>query len=89
VTFGEHETVLYPLYHPAAALYNARLRPELEADIARIPALMRHLDGLASGVHDEPIAVPEPPTAAAPPEPPAPAPELVAAGAAEEQLGLF
>jgi DNA polymerase len=88
-TFGEHETVLYPLYHPAAALYNARLRPELEADIARIPALMRHLDGLASGVQDEPIAVPEPPAAPEPPEPPAPAPELVAAGVAEEQLGLF
>src|SRR3954452_21825044 len=46
--FGEHETVLCPLYHPAAALYNARMRPELEADMARIPALLRHLDAIAA-----------------------------------------
>jgi uracil-DNA glycosylase len=42
-TLGGNEVVLFPLYHPAAALYNPRLRPELEADVLRIPALLEHL----------------------------------------------
>jgi DNA polymerase len=42
-TLGGNQVVLYPLYHPAAALYNPRLRPELEADVLRIPALLEHL----------------------------------------------
>jgi uracil-DNA glycosylase family 4 len=42
-TLGDRQVVLYPLYHPAAALYNPRLRPELEADVRRIPALLEHL----------------------------------------------
>jgi uracil-DNA glycosylase len=42
-TLGGRQVVLYPLYHPAAALYNPRLRPELEADVRRIPALLEHL----------------------------------------------
>ena len=37
---GPQDVVLYPLYHPAAALYNVRLRPELEADLARLPELL-------------------------------------------------
>jgi uracil-DNA glycosylase family 4 len=49
-TLGEREVVLYPLYHPAAALYNPRLRPELEADVRRIPALLAHLAGLSGEV---------------------------------------
>jgi DNA polymerase len=73
---GDLETVLYPLYHPAAALYNARLRPELEADIARIPDLLHHLDGRAA---------PAPATPAAPQ--PAPVPDAPAEDAV--QLGLF
>ena len=73
---GDLEIVLYPLYHPAAALYNARLRPELEADIARIPDLLHHLDGGAA------------PAPAAPPAPqPAPGPAAPAEDAV--QLGLF
>ncbi|MDX6579673.1 MAG: uracil-DNA glycosylase, partial [Gaiellales bacterium] len=39
-TLGGLQVVLFPLYHPAAALYNPRLRPELEADVRRIPALL-------------------------------------------------
>jgi uracil-DNA glycosylase family 4 len=82
---GPHEVVLYPLYHPAAALYNARLRPELEADFARIPDLLRHLEGL--GASEPPPAV-----AAAPSLAPA-APATTAPGAPDDahdgQLGLF
>jgi DNA polymerase len=59
--FGDHETVLYPLFHPAAALYNARLRPELEADMARIPQLLLRLDALERGESEPPPATePEP-----------------------------
>ena len=29
-----------PLYHPAAALYNARLLPALEADVLRLGELL-------------------------------------------------
>jgi uracil-DNA glycosylase family 4 len=88
-SFGSHDTVLYPLYHPAAALYNARLRPELEADLARIPALLRHLDGLDSAAALEPPPTSEPLPAAALQREAEPQPELVAAGDGGEQLGLF
>jgi DNA polymerase len=47
-TLGGLQVVLFPLYHPAAALYNPRLRPELEADVRRIPALLEHLASLES-----------------------------------------
>src|SRR3954451_20074423 len=84
--FGDHETVLYPLFHPAAALYNARLRPELEADVARIPELLSHLDTHRLGEAGEELAV-------APPTPAAVPPALVAEPVPEPedgvQLGLF
>jgi uracil-DNA glycosylase family 4 len=65
-TLGDREVVLYPLYHPAAALYNPRLRPELEADVRRIPALLEHLAtiGATSGEPGQvEIASPTPPPA--------------------------
>ena len=34
------EITLLPLYHPAAALHNARLLPPLEADVARLGELL-------------------------------------------------
>jgi DNA polymerase len=37
---GGHDVLLYPLYHPAAALYTPRMLEVLAADFARIPALM-------------------------------------------------
>ena len=32
--------VVYPMYHPAAALHNPNLRPALERDFARLPGLI-------------------------------------------------
>jgi DNA polymerase len=57
--------LLYPLYHPAAALYTPAMLKVLEADFARLPELM------GRGV--QPVAVveaePEPePAVAAPAE---------------------
>src|SRR5664279_1645934 len=81
---GEREVVLYPLYHPAAALYNPRLRPELEADVRRIPALLEHLVSLgASSDQAEHLEPPEIASAA-----PASAAPLVQVRAAD-QLELF
>jgi hypothetical protein len=92
-TFGDHDTVLYPLFHPAAALYNARLRPELEADVARIPQLLLHLDALSRG-DDPPAFEPEPPPPAvagalAPALAPPPVPASEPEPADGVQLGLF
>ena len=39
-TLAGREITLLPLYHPAAALHNARLLPALEADVARLGELL-------------------------------------------------
>jgi uracil-DNA glycosylase family 4 len=40
VTLGARTVVLYPLYHPAAALYTPTMLEVLERDVARLPALL-------------------------------------------------
>ena len=40
VTIGGNEVTLYPLYHPAAALYTRSMLSVLEEDFARIPQLL-------------------------------------------------
>jgi uracil-DNA glycosylase family 4 len=40
VTLGSRTVFLYPLYHPAAALYTPSMLKVLEEDFARIPALL-------------------------------------------------
>ncbi len=63
VTLGSRTVSLYPLYHPAAALYTPSMLKVLEEDFARIPALLERT--LA-----EPVAAPEPDAQAEPePEP--------------------
>ena len=83
-TLGGLQVVLYPLYHPAAALYNPRLRPELEADIRRIPALLEHLATLGSEA-EQPAQVE--PSRAAPSAASLAAPVVQARAA--DQLELF
>ncbi len=39
-TLGGRRVLLYPLYHPAAALYTPRMLDVLKADFARLPELM-------------------------------------------------
>jgi uracil-DNA glycosylase len=85
---GPRTVRLYPLYHPAAALYTPAMLDTLRTDFGRIPEL------LALPVPEQPreeapeLVVPEPEIAAEPaPEvavEPAPAPEP-----ADMQLGLF
>jgi DNA polymerase len=79
-TIGPRAVRLYPIFHPAAALYTPRMLETLREDFARIP------DILAKG----PPPQPEPE-----PEPVIPEPEMASVGARQDeppppdQLGLF
>jgi hypothetical protein len=81
---GNRAVRLYPLFHPAAALYTRSLLETLRADFARLPEL------LALPLPEQPErpepAVPEPELAAPEPEPES---EQPATDPAAEQLGLF
>src|SRR6478672_3843854 len=82
VTIGSHAVVLFPLYHPAAALYTRPMLGVLEEDFRKLPALLARARG------DEAPPVPVAPTPVA--DRPAPAPEPADRPAAvAEQLGLF
>jgi DNA polymerase len=59
VTLGGRTVLLYPLFHPAAALYTPRTLDVLEADFARLPDLL--------GRVAEPAPVEPAPSAAAQP----------------------
>jgi uracil-DNA glycosylase family 4 len=62
VTLGSRTVFLYPLFHPAAALYTPSMLQVLEEDFARIPTLLER-------ALDEPAAVDEPALAPGEPEP--------------------
>jgi len=59
VTLGGSRVLLYPLFHPAAALYTPRMLDVLEADFRRLPDLLGR-------VTVAPVA-PAPPAPAEPP----------------------
>ena len=48
VVLGGNPVTLYPIFHPAAALYTPRMLQVLEEDFARIPALIGHAVGRAA-----------------------------------------
>jgi uracil-DNA glycosylase family 4 len=80
---GARAVRLYPIYHPAAALYTPRMLETLREDFARLPAL------LAEGAPEQP----QPSEIAEPPEPlieePAVAADPVGSSSEVDQLGLF
>jgi DNA polymerase len=85
---GPRAVRLYPLYHPAAALYTRSLLDTLRADFARIPDLLALDPPEQPEPAPEEPAVPEPEAAEEPAVPgPAEAPEAPAVS--ESQLGLF
>jgi len=77
LVLGTRAVRLYPIFHPAAALYTPRMLATLREDFARIPEL------LALGAPEQPAALAAVPQPA--PEPPAPP----AAAGEDDQLGLF
>src|SRR5579871_5000791 len=58
-TIGSHTTRLYPIFHPAAALYTPRTLETLREDFHGLPALLALPPAAAPGVDEEPISVPE------------------------------
>jgi DNA polymerase len=80
LTLGQRTVRLYPIFHPAAALYTPRMLETLREDFARLPALL----ALEEPEQPEALEVPEP-------EPEEQAPPAAAAdeGAEVDQLGLF
>jgi DNA polymerase len=88
LTIGTRAVRLYPLYHPAAALYTPSTLEALRADFHRIPELL----ALGAPPQPEPVEpipeLPEPDE----PDPPETAAQLAAAAASDlqaDQLGLF
>ena len=80
ITLAARSVRLYPIYHPAAALYTHRMLETLREDFAQLPELLA-------------LGAPEQPLAAEPPEPEAVADGVPASETLEEssrdQLGLF
>ena len=95
LALGRRAVRLYPIYHPAAALYTPRMLETLREDFMRLPELL----ALGAPEQPQPLEVPEvePAVAPEPPEVRRRAPSRpAAAGAAErealgevDQLGLF
>jgi DNA polymerase len=78
---GGRTVFLYPIFHPAAALYTPAMLERLRGDIAALPDL------LAQPLPGDPVPAPAP--APAPEPDPEPERVLVGAGAEADQLGLF
>jgi uracil-DNA glycosylase len=81
LTLGRRTVRLYPIFHPAAALYTPRMLETLREDFARLPALL----AMEDLEQPEVLEVPEP----EPELPRAPMAEASDAAPEADQLGLF
>ncbi len=89
VSSSERAVRLYPLFHPAAALYTRSLLDTLRADFARLPGLLE-LPLPEQPERAEPALEPQPEPAVPEPEVAAePEPELERESPDHRQLGLF
>jgi uracil-DNA glycosylase len=82
LVLGRRAVRLYPIYHPAAALYTPRMLETLREDFARLPEL------LALGAPEQPQQIPEIPDLREP-APQSDAPASSQAPDELDQLGLF
>jgi uracil-DNA glycosylase len=83
IVLGARAVRLYPIYHPAAALYTPRMLETLREDFTRLPAL------LALGAPEQPTVEPMPELSElAEPEQEG-SPTSAPPGAEVDQLGLF
>ncbi len=57
-TLGGRAVTLYPIYHPAAALYTPAMLRTLEDDFRRIPGLLAEQTGASAQVIQFPVASP-------------------------------
>jgi DNA polymerase len=89
LTLGARSVRLYPIFHPAAALYTPRMLETLREDFSRLPELLAQPAPAQPGDVIEPDDVPEPGDAFEPiPELPEDAPTSQASDATD-QLDLF
>lgn len=86
---GRRAVRLYPLFHPAAALYTRSLLETLRADFARLPGLLALPPPEQPRPAEPEPAVPEPEVAASSEPEMAPVPEAEPDVPDERQLGLF
>jgi uracil-DNA glycosylase len=80
ITLGSRNVRLYPIYHPAAALYTPRMLETLREDFARLPELL----ALGPPEQPQPVELPEPEVVAEPVRAPEARDE-----SSLDQLGLF
>jgi DNA polymerase len=87
---GPRVVRLYPLYHPAAALYTPSMVDTLRADFLRIPELLALPEPEQPAPAEAGLVVPEPEPVVAAAAEPEPEPELESVPKPEPaQLGLF
>ena len=60
VVLGGNPVTLYPIFHPAAALYTPRMLAVLQEDFARIPQLLGRAVAPPPEPQPEPVAVVQP-----------------------------
>ena len=60
VVLGGNPVTLYPIFHPAAALYTPRMLAVLQEDFARIPELLGRAVAPPLPVEPEPVALVQP-----------------------------
>lgn len=61
VVLGARRVVLYPIYHPAAALYTPSMLKVLEEDFARIPELLDRSPGEDAAPEETPVGLAQEP----------------------------
>jgi uracil-DNA glycosylase family 4 len=83
LVLGERAVRLYPIYHPAAALYTPSMLETLREDFARLPAL------LELGAPEQPASIEQPALLEAPQVAPVPLPRSSEEIQEADQLGLF
>jgi uracil-DNA glycosylase family 4 len=83
IVLGARAVRLYPIYHPAAALYTPRMLETLREDFTRLPAL------LSLGAPEQPLVEQVPELAEPVQAEPQPAPGVAQSGSEVDQLGLF
>ena len=93
---GGHSLYLFPIFHPAAALYTPAMLATLKEDFLRLPELLQSAppgEGLAAPssatAGTQPAAAPAPAPESAPAPASAPSPAASARVGEAEQLGLF
>jgi uracil-DNA glycosylase family 4 len=83
IALGARAVRLYPIYHPAAALYTPRMLETLREDFQRLPAL------LAAGAPEQPLLEEPPELERAPAPEPDREVDAARGGSEVDQLGLF